>query len=78
MPGPEGTYWITKRNKRQVSHIVYCTHLNWIETELEASETGNVCAYVCVCMFTIGACTVRATGLKFDTEVGFHSKSIFG
>ena len=31
---------------------------------------GNVCKRVC--MFAIGACTIRATELKFGTELGFH------
>ena len=39
MPGPEGTYWITKRNKRQVTKRFYCAHFNWSETEMEACET---------------------------------------
>ena len=33
---------------------------------------------MCVCMFAIGARTVRATGLKFGTELEFHPESVFG
>ena len=41
---------------------------------------GNVCLFVCVCvcMFTIGARTVRASGLKFGTELGWVSLARFG